>query len=583
MRSAVASEPKRVALIIANSDYTSGLSTPILNPCPESDSYHLCNVAGDALLIREALIDAGFRYEDIDVRRNLRKDDIRAALDTFKQRSRDAQISLVYLAGHGVLVKKDNWFIPVGSHKPIDIRSDYSDIPTEAFNLQTFVSVTAGARWRIVIMDACRDDPFANAERRAVSGREEKIAADDQHDKLDANTLLIYSTAQGKPALDGEDDANSNFARAFARRVAQSNLPLRKLGHLIAGDMAKMARPGAKPQIASIVDTLPAASFFLVAADKTAAGVTRTNQDEDDWISTLNAAYSTNDSAPLRAYLKSHGAGVHPARARSLIAELEGTPGGAAARPAPTAGSSFTDCETGCPEMVVVPSGSFWMKPPEAPADASAEEKAAAAKSARVTFAQPFAVSAYPITFEEWDACVQDRACQDEKVKDPGSGRRKLPVINTSWDDAQSYIDWLSRRTGERYRLLSEAEYDYANRAGSTSTFWWGDGVGSGHANCKGCDAVEKTQILPVGSFPPNKFGLFDTEGNVPSWTEDCWSDPLQPRTDGKADVSGDCNQRVLRGGSYRATPKSLESSYRGKYIAKERLDITGFRVARDF
>ena len=207
-----------------------------------------------------------------------------------------------------------------------------------------------------------------------------------------------------------------------------------------------------------------------------------------------------------------------------------------------------------------------------------------------VTFERPFAVSRYPVTFQEWDVCAAAGECRND-VDDEGWGHVLRPVIHASFEDARAYIAWLSKTTRKPYRLLSEAEYDYVNRAGTTTRFWWGDDVGSGHANCKGCGdlAHERTivpvglQTLPVGMFPPNGFGLYDTEGNAVSWTLDCWNPSIAgQRHDGRANQDGDCTQRVLRGGAWKSGPNLLESSYRGKYVASQQLNITGFRVARD-
>ena len=180
---------------------------------------------------------------------------------------------------------------------------------------------------------------------------------------------------------------------------------------------------------------------------------------------------------------------------------------------------------------------------------------------------------------------MADNGCDGHALSDNGWGRGRQPVINATWEDAQSYVKWLSDKTGLRYRLLSEAEYDYVNRAGAQAAYWWGDKVGEGRANCNGCgSAWDNRRTAPVGSFAPNGFGLYDTVGNVVSWTLDCWNPEVhRARTDGKAILEGTCSHHVLAGGSWRSSPSYLVSAYRGGFDAKKGSAITGFRVAREF
>jgi len=141
----------------------------------------------------------------------------------------------------------------------------------------------------------------------------------------------------------------------------------------------------------------------------------------------------------------------------------------------------------------------------------------------QVTFAKPFAVGKYAITFAEWDACVAAGGCGGYRLEDRGWGRANRPVIDVSWEDAKSYAAWLSTKTGKPYRLLSEAEWEYAARAGSTTRYFWGDEIGRNRANCNGCGSQwDNQQTAPTGSFAPNAFGLYDMHGNVWQWVEDC-------------------------------------------------------------
>lgn len=170
----------------------------------------------------------------------------------------------------------------------------------------------------------------------------------------------------------------------------------------------------------------------------------------------------------------------------------------------PGNGRSFRDCEN-CPEMVLIPPGSFIVG-----MAGSQQEK---------TVSQPFAAGKYEVTFAEWDACVADGGCDGHRPDDQGWGRGRQPVINVNWDDARQYVRWLSQKTGNNYRLLTETEWEYAARAGTTTAYPWGDEIGSGNANCNGCGSQwDNRQPAPVGSFRANAFGLYDMNGNVCEW-----------------------------------------------------------------
>ena len=168
-------------------------------------------------------------------------------------------------------------------------------------------------------------------------------------------------------------------------------------------------------------------------------------------------------------------------------------------------GDIFRECasESGkdhCPAMVVLPGGSFTMGSPATEQDDKTTER----PEHQVTIAKPFAVSKFLVTFEEWDTCAAYGDC-NPNISDDGWGRGSQPVINVTWDDAQQYIGWLSRMTGKPYRLLSEAEYEYAARAGMQTAYPWGNDIGKGNADCNGCGSRwDARQPAPVGSFAPN-------------------------------------------------------------------------------
>jgi formylglycine-generating enzyme required for sulfatase activity len=202
-----------------------------------------------------------------------------------------------------------------------------------------------------------------------------------------------------------------------------------------------------------------------------------------------------------------------------------------------------------------------------------------------------FALGNYPVTFANWDAAIAVGARLDRPV-DEGWGRDRRPVIGVSWEDARSYIDWLNRRLGladrpDAYRLPSEAEWEFACRAGTTTSFSFGDAVSTAQANFNGdtCDGGEnRRKTTPVGAFPPNPFGLHDMHGNVWEWCEDAWNADYSGTgrpDDGSAWSSGITSRRVVRGGSWKSGALELRSASRSSYSPIDRGDNIGFRLAR--
>ncbi|MXW73451.1 MAG: formylglycine-generating enzyme family protein [Gammaproteobacteria bacterium] len=245
-------------------------------------------------------------------------------------------------------------------------------------------------------------------------------------------------------------------------------------------------------------------------------------------------------------------------------------------RDAPQAGESFSDpLSSGGlgPEMVVIPAGGFSMGCVSG-LDCYDDEKPVH----QVTISEPFAVSKYEITFEDYD-----RFSGPGTTDDQGWGRGRLPVLKVSWNDAKEYVAWLSAQSGRPYRLLSEAEWEYAARAGSATKYAWGNSIEDNRANCYGCGSQwDYEQAAPVGSFEPNAFGLHDVHGNVYEWVEDCWNGSYEGApADGSAWLSGDCGRRIVRGGAWDDFPDDLRIALRVSAAPDRRDSYYGFRVAR--
>ena len=269
-----------------------------------------------------------------------------------------------------------------------------------------------------------------------------------------------------------------------------------------------------------------------------------------------------------------------------LIAANEAQSAGAGAASAPATASNesgriIKDCET-CPELVVVPAGSFAMGAPKG----EPQRLAAEGPVVEAAIARPFALSTHETTVAEWDRCVAAQGCP--ALPDSGWGRGSQPVVNVSWEDATAYALWLSKTAGAPYRLPTEAEWEYAARAGATTPFSFGVTVNSSQANFDGSlpygagPGAVRGKPLAVGGFKANAFGLYDMHGNVWEWVADCWtpSHEGQP-ADGSA-RAGTCGAHVLKGGAWNTGGWRLRAAHRIGKPATEREYDNGFRVARD-
>jgi formylglycine-generating enzyme required for sulfatase activity len=243
----------------------------------------------------------------------------------------------------------------------------------------------------------------------------------------------------------------------------------------------------------------------------------------------------------------------------------------------------FQDCPE-CPEMVEIPPGEFMMGSPTSEPGRSDDE----GPVHRVTIPSAFAVGKYEVTFDEWDACATAGGCSHKPEAGQSwktvSGRGREPVVRVKWDDAQEYVSWLSKKTGKKYRLLSEAEWEYVARAGTTTPFHTGETISASEAKFRG----GPDGPVPVGSFGANQFGLHDVHGNVGELVEDCWDyekSSLEGYKGAPSDGSAigsdilECSDRICRGGNWAFVPEALRSARRDP--CWHRTKANGFRVAR--
>lgn len=320
------------------------------------------------------------------------------------------------------------------------------------------------------------------------------------------------------------------------------------------------------------------------------------------WNSIKDSSHASDYEAYLKAYPKGRFAPLAQARIARLRtpataaapaapapaspstppAATPAKPRAAPARQAPPAavpppamargGAELHDCQS-CPMLVALPAGTFTMgsnssDPSEKPAH-------------QVAISAPFAIGKFEVTVQQWNACVTANGCQ--KVAQANNANPSAPVRDVSWDDAQQYVKWLSMLSGEAYRLPTEAEWEYAARGGTATSYWWGDKMVTGKANCKECGQPWSDKApASAGSFVPNGFGLYDTSGSVWEWVADCWHNNFKDApADGRAWDEPGCRVRVIRGGSWRDGASYMVASTRFKYDASVRQPQNGFRVAR--
>jgi formylglycine-generating enzyme required for sulfatase activity len=227
------------------------------------------------------------------------------------------------------------------------------------------------------------------------------------------------------------------------------------------------------------------------------------------------------------------------------------------------------------PLMIRIPAGKFRMGATSGVLSADEVPK-------HTVTIQSFMASVYEITYAEYDKFA--KATKRKKPDSSGWDRKTQPVNNVSWDDALAYTRWLSKQTGKKYRLLSESEWEYAARAGTTASFWWGRTAGSGNAHCFNCKSEFNTsKPAKVGTYKPNQFGLYDTAGNLFEWVYDCYHRNYKNApTDGSVWEGGDCKVRIVRGGAYHSPASSMRVENREKFKSSRGQYNVGFRLARD-
>jgi len=607
---------KRVALVIGNGAYT---KVPML-PNPGNDARSMA-----------ALLDtAGF--DVVDSRADLGSAAFRKALREFSDAVRDADVAVVFYAGHGMEMNGVNYLLPVDATVARDV-----DLEDEAVTLDRVVRTLEPAKkLQLVILDACRDNPFVRSMKRTAVSRSVRSGYGEIDERsLPPNTLIAYAQRAGATADDGIG-SNSPYTTALLKHLVTPGLDVELALRRVRDEVLRSTKNKQEP---FKYGSLGGAELPLLAA-KAAEPAPAIASPAPARMSEAAEAWSlikdTRDLSALEAFVRRYGDTFYGDLAKGRLDELKRTQTAALARqpeveqkksaePAaaapsrrctgqetevdaatgpqciePGSGVAFRDCPD-CPEMVVAPAGKFTMGSP-----ASEEGRFASETQVSVSIAAPFAAGRLAVTRGEFAAFVKAtghkaEGCytwtgSDWKRQADKSWRSvgfaqddRHPVVCVSWHDAKAYVAWLSNRTGKAYRLLSEAEHEYVTRAGTTGPFWWGSQISTEQANYNGnyiYGAGQKGEYrmrtVTADSFKPNPWGLYNVHGNVGEWMEDCWNDKNDGNPgDGTARDSGDCHRRMARSGSWNGKPVALRSGFRQAHPADDRMTARGFRVAR--
>ena len=610
---------KRVALVIGNSNY---LLAPLTNPANDADD------------ITAALQRLQF---EVTERKDLSVRDFDETLDKFIPLAKGADVALFFFSGHGLQIDKRGYLAPVD----VKVETESSAL-RELVAIQEVVSrVEKAARVSVIVLDACRDSPLQERLRRIAIEKNREVIPPKGLPPMSvvgSNTLIVYATVPGETASDGQG-RNSPFTASLLKRVETPGLEIELLFKRVTADVLSSTGGKQQPERLSRLQH----ELMLLPQVPSAAATTPPNAPLSEAAQAWSVVQNSASEGVLEEFIRRFPESVYAGFAKARVEELRRTrtasegssssswwpwPSGqrpeahkpnetqqtaiaAPPKPAPVlppkdacedgllvsvaagkkpcikpgSGESFKDCPD-CPEMVIVPSGSFTMGSPASEPQRSSDE----GPQRRVTFAKPFAVGKFAVTFSEWDACVVDGGCGGYKPGDEGWGRGDRPVINVNWNDTIGFAAWLSKKTGRNYRLLSEAEREYAARAGTTTPFWWGSSITPEQANYDGSAEPYEgggskgeygRKTVPVKSFKPNSWGLYQVHGNVWEWAEDCYHGTYNGApADGSAWTTGECTSHVLRGGSWDDNPQNLRSAFRSN-DPDSRYDGIGFRVAR--
>lgn len=517
----------------------------------------------DALAVGAALETLGF---EVATAENVARSDFYLTWRRFLARVQPGDLVAVHFSGLGVEYANVNYLVPADA--PAAGADGEQILRDGSINLQRLYEDLhlRLPQVGLMIVDACRNNPLADQQGKTI-GAPRGLGRSD----LPKGIFAMYSAGLKQASLDGlgpsENNPNSVYIRTLLPLLTTPGLSLPDIARAVNAQVRNLSMAAGRPQTPVYFDE----TFGEISLSEGPVELS----DAPGMLTAAMMALPPPETAP----------GVH----ENAPGE-DGAATGPDTPPAPQLepGTTFRDCVR-CPEMTVIPPGRFLM-------GCSRDEpgcQRAETPQHEVTFARPFAVGRFAITFALWDACVSEGGCNGYLPARHGWKRPDRPVINVSREDALAYVQWIGSRTGKTYRLLTEAEREYVTRAGVTTPFWWGRSISAKRANYNGVTLTPdgrggqgkyRAKTAPVRSFRKNPWGLFQVHGNVWEWVQDCWSDSyLGAPLDGSArwSAAGMCLKHTLRGGSWASGPEKLRASYRGWAFPGRSAEF-GFRVARD-
>jgi formylglycine-generating enzyme required for sulfatase activity len=604
----------RLALLIGNQNYSARVG-PLKNP------------RQDVALIEASLKSVGFQvtvlmdadYRAMDVALKRYAADLR--------RAGPGALGFFYYSGHGAANAETqiNYLIPVDVASAEDETLWYQSFQQN--QIIDLLSKQAPNATQFVVFDACRN------ELHLSGGAAKSIGADKGFVPVAnaAGLLIAYATAPNRTASD-LGDGGGPYARALAEEILKPGIEAVTMFRNVQIKVKQTI--GQDPWLS--FPSLPPVFFGGGENGSVAAQAAQPGASVSDDARAWTVVQNTQSEAVLEEFLRRFPDGVYAGFAKARLEELRKTHQASnvpKSEPSlskskaeacgdgihvsvaqsngkscikPGSGTSFKDCPE-CPEMVVAPAGSFVMGSPDTEPERESFERGSESPQHKVGIKEPFAVGRFAVTVDEFETFVREggykvpQGCNIWTGKDwkldaaksfrspgfPQTGSH--PVVCVSWNDAKAYVQWLSRKTGKPYRLLSEAEREYVTRAGTATPFWWGSSITTAQANYNG-DFVYagggkgefRKGTVPVKSFQPNPWGLYQVHGNVWDWVEDCWNENYNGApSDGSARTSGDCDRRALRGGSWIFFPRLLRAAFRSVGNPSIGSFGTGFRVAR--
>ncbi len=549
-------QSRRRALVIGNSTYN---KMPQWKPLP--------NPVNDATDMATALTKLGFQVTTL---RNATLTVMDNEIHRFGLDTQPTDIVLFYYAGHGMQVKGENFLLP------IDANFEREDqIERTTIKASVILSKIGRATTKIVFLDACRFNPFADRGVRAGTFRGGLAKM-----KTSDGTLLVYSTAPDKFAADSVvGSRNSPFTQSLLRHIGTPGVDAQIMLRKVRVDVKRMTRGSQTPWEASSLE----GSFYFVPVNSTV--VSNTPAAKDPEVARLKAQLAKEkaqkeatarrlaEEKRQREAAELQAQRVKAEADRKLAAEkrqreeaerkaqlarqaAERARQQQVVQPPPPPRRSFE------PAMVSIPAGSFKMGDIQGGGDSDENP-------VHEVYIKAFKISKHEITVGQYMACVRDGGCKPPEWQEKGSKYnaktgsddhyRKLgsaltnsnhPIVGVSWNDGVDYAKWLSRKTGKKYRLPTEAEWEYVARAGTSTKYWWGNEIGHNRANCRGDYCGDSYQYTsPVGSFAANPWGVYDTAGNVREWTCSQYTSSYDG-SEMKCLLSG-ASARVFRGGSW--------------------------------